>query len=101
MLKHETPLEYELIMSATPKSLFMTPDVILIEAISSTSDDKSFQKPKFKRYLDEYRLNGIYCDRPKTLTPERVQYYETLRHNKIKEYTIGRRAQLKSLIAKK
>lgn len=100
MLKHETPLEYDLIIQSTKKTSFTKPDILIIEAICEASDDKSFQKPKFKRYLEEYREHGIHCDRPKKLTPEREMYYKKLRASKIREYLTGRKRKIKSEIKK-
>lgn len=100
MLKYETPLEYNIIIQSTPKTAFMKPDVEIIEAVCTASDDESFDKPKFKKYLEEYREHGIHCDRPKILTPDREIYYNKLRRNKIRRYTVGKRAELKRLISK-
>jgi len=97
MLKYETPLEFELIMQATKKAVFKKPDINLIEAVCSASDDISFNKAKFKKYLQEYRDHGIHCDRPKVITPERERYYELLRRNKTKAYMVGKKKMLKKL----
>lgn len=98
MLKYETPLEYEIIIRTAPGGVFVKPDADLIQAICSASDDDSFKKPKFKRYLDEYREHGIHCDRPKTLNENRKTYYEKIRLNKIRKYTIGKKIELRKMI---
>lgn len=95
MLKYETPLEYNLIMNASSNSPFPVPDVDIIELITNASDNDSFSKPKFKRYLNEYRENGIVCSRAKILTPERKLFYDRVRKSKIKNFTKGRKSELK------
>lgn len=99
MLKYETPLEYDIIMSSVSSSIpFPQPDVNLIEAVANASDNTSFKKPKFKRYLEEYRENGIICDRAKILTPNRQVYYDKIRLCNLKRFTSGRRVKLKQVI---
>lgn len=44
LLKYETPIEYELIMSSTPKSVFPEPKIKVIEAITLASPNPVFQK---------------------------------------------------------
>lgn len=97
MLKYETPLEYSLIMEGTPRCRFSEPSYDLIKTICETSGDMSFNKKKFKTYLEEYKEQGIYCDRPKKLTPEREAYYNKLKLNKIKTYTSGQKKHLKAI----
>lgn len=99
MLKYETPLEYSIIINSTKKSAFIQPDILVIELVCSASNDVSFDKPKFKRYLEEYREHGIHCDRPKKISQERLAYYDRIRRSKIKTYTIGKRIRLKKMIA--
>lgn len=99
MLKYETPLEYSLIMGAAQsKNPFPAPEIELIEAVCNASDDISFSKSKFKKYLEEYRKNGIHCDRPKLITKRLEHYYSEVRRNKLKAYMSGRRVELKKII---
>lgn len=84
-LRYEAPIEYSVIMVGQPK-VFPEPDIVLIEAVASISDDESFNKKKFKKYLDEYRNNGIYAERAKVLTPDLEKYYKDLRKNKSKRF---------------
>lgn len=86
LLKYETPIEYELIMSSTPKSVFPEPKIKVIEAITLASPNPVFQKNKFYRYLDDYRRNKLCCERAKVLTSKRKAYYERLQMNQIKKY---------------
>lgn len=83
LLKYEAPAVYGIILNMTPKAVFPEPKVELIEQVCRASGDPSLRKPKFFRYLEEYRDMGIYCRRPKRLTPERALYYERLRKKKL------------------
>lgn len=86
LLKYEAPIEYQLIMSSTPKSVFPEPKIKIIEAITLASHNPVFQKNKFFRYLEEYRKNKLYCKRAKVLTSKRKVYYERIQMNQIKRY---------------
>ena len=83
LLKYEAPAVFSIILNLTPRSVFPEPKVELIEQVCRASGDPSLRKPKFFRYLEEYRDMGIYCRRPKRLTPERALYYERLRKKKL------------------
>lgn len=83
LLKYEAPVVYSIILNLTPQSVFPEPKVELIEQVCQASGDPSLRKPKFYRYLEEYRYLGIYCRRPKRLTPERKAYYEKIRKKKL------------------
>ncbi|MCM0239333.1 MULTISPECIES: hypothetical protein [Bacteroidales] len=83
MLKYEAPAVFSIILNLTPRAVFPEPKVELIEQVCRASGDPSLRKPKFFRYLEEYRDMGIYCRRPKRLTPERALYYERLRKKKL------------------
>ncbi|MDR0680282.1 MAG: hypothetical protein LBG15_00295 [Dysgonamonadaceae bacterium] len=43
------------------------------------------EKNKFWRYLKKYAACGLYCKRPKRLTPEREKYYERIRIRKMEK----------------
>ena len=58
------------------------------------SKDPSCGKAKFRRYLDEYRRDGVYCRRGKRLTPERKAYYEGICRRKREEYIRRNRRRL-------
>ena len=83
MLLYETPVVYNIIMQTTPN----TP----------ITEDPSFQKKKFARYLEEYREHGLYCRRGKKLTPERKAYYESVRNQKLKKFISNNRKKIKTL----
>lgn len=78
MLKHEAPLEYNLIVSANNMTTY-PPAADLIEAISYSSDNPLFRKPKFRRCLIEYRKYGLYSGRPKKANANIELYYIKIR----------------------
>lgn len=59
------------------------PPVELIEIVCRASQDSSFKKPKFRRYLEEYARCGLYCHRPKRMTLEREAYYKCINNVKL------------------
>lgn len=85
-LKYEVPVVYDIIMDMTPPAVFPEPPLLLVQRVCKASPDPSLKKAKFFRYLDEYAAWGLYCKRPKLLTPERDAYYEKLRKNKLEIY---------------
>lgn len=86
LLKYEAPAVYGIIMNLTPRAVYPEPKVELVEQVCRASGDPSLRKPKFYRYLEEYRDMGIYCRRPKRLTPERKAYYEKVRKKKLARF---------------
>lgn len=71
-LKHEAPLEYNLIMEVNGSG---APSADFIEAIGYASLNLLFRKPKFRRALIEYRKNGLHIDHPRKSKPETGLYY--------------------------
>ena len=51
MLKHETPVVYTILMNTLARTSCQEPPVELIEVVCRASQDISFEKPKFRRYL--------------------------------------------------
>jgi hypothetical protein len=85
-LKYEVPVVYDVIMQMTPAAVFPEPSLMLVGTVCKASQDPSLTKPKFLRYLDEYEAWGLYCKRPKRLTPEKETYYEGVRQRKLEAY---------------
>ena len=90
MLRYEMPVVYHL----TPARLCATqqpfePDWQVIRSVAEASKDPSCGKAKFRRYLDEYRRDGVYCRRGKRLTPERKAYYEAYAAAREKSISAG------------
>ncbi len=86
MLKYECPSLYEVIIRISPNSETRAPTAQLIELVGQLSDDSSVRKPKFRRYLKEYRKYGLYCHRAQVMTPARAAYYERIRKRKRGKY---------------
>ena len=94
MLRYETPALYDLIFTLTPKKRKIAPPVELISLVCSASGDPAFDKPRFSRYLDEYKQKGLRCGRGKPITPEREAYYEVIRKRKLAIYIEQHRQEI-------
>lgn len=94
MLKHETPVVYGILMNTLIRTSCSEPSVELIEIVCRASRDSSFKKPKFRRYLEEYARHGLYCHRPKCMTPEREIYYTRIRQVKKDKFIYRNRKQI-------
>ena len=78
-----TVLAGALNQKGSSKQLVFEPDWRVIESVARASKDASYRKPKFRRYLEEYSRDGLFCRRGKVLTPRRKAYYEGIRRRKI------------------
>lgn len=96
-LKYEVPVAYDIIMNMTPASPFPEPPLLLIKIICNSSPDPSFKKKKYQRFLDEYARDGLYCRRPKAITPERRKYYESIRKKKMDTFVRKNRERLEQM----
>jgi hypothetical protein len=96
-LKYEVPAVYEAVMQMTPPAVFPEPPLMLIKTVCKASSDPSLKKSKFFRYLDEYEAWGLYCKRPKRLTPEREAYYEGIRKRKLEAYIRQNRERMEEM----
>jgi hypothetical protein len=96
-LKYEVPVVYDVIMKMTPPAAFLEPSPLLVKTVCKSSRDPSLKKSKFRRYLKEYAGCGLYCKRPKRLTPERERYYERIRKRKIEEYIGENRERIEKM----
>lgn len=97
MLRYETPVVFDLIIMLSPQYRKKRPHPDLIVAVCSASNDPAFDKPKFRRYLEDYRQNGLHCKRGKKATPERKRYYERIRRNKLQKYIDEHREEIELL----
>lgn len=94
MLRYEVPVVYDVLMRLLPFSYWPEPPYEVIKAVCAASPDPSLRKSKFLRYLEEYRRTGLYCRRPKRLTPERRVYYQRLRERKLARYIEKHRSRI-------
>lgn len=86
-LKHEAPVEYDLLMNKLCNNRAPTAD--LIEQVGYASLNPLFKKTKFRRALIEYRKYGLYSGKPVTTDPETELFYIQLRrraNEKLKKY---------------
>lgn len=90
------PVVYDIIMDKYKDHRLQHPLPEVIELVSRASKDPTYKKPKFRRCMDEYIANGLYCRRPRKLTPELAAYYETIRKKKMEDYIAGNRKKLKA-----
>lgn len=76
-LKHEAPLEYDIIFNQICGRSAPTAD--LIEQVGYASLNPLFKKPKFRKALIEYRKYGLYCGKPVSSDAKTEMYYIQLR----------------------
>ena len=69
MLRYEMPVVYHLLRHLCAGQQPFEPDWRVVESVARASKDPSYRKPKFRRYLEEYSREGLYCRRGKRLTP--------------------------------
>ena len=93
MLRYEMPVVYFVLKKLCSAQSVFEPDWHVIESVARASKDASYRKPKFRRYLEEYSRNGLFCRRGKVLTPRRKTYYEGICRRKI-EYFIQQNRKL-------
>lgn len=94
MLKYETPVVYGILMNTLIWTSSQEPSTELIEVVCRASRDSSFKKPKFRRYLKEYARYGLYCHRPKRMTPELETYYAHIRKVKKDKFIYRNREKI-------
>lgn len=97
MLRYEVPLVYHLLRIVASRHIRFEPEWEVVKAVCDASDDPSLHKPKFHRYLEEYRQHGVFCRRAKRLTPARRAYYESVRRRKIAQFLTRHREKLTAL----
>lgn len=73
---------------------FPQPTAEVIELICKASKDPTYQKPKFRRAMNEYVAYGIYCKRGKVLTEKRKAYYESVRKKKMEAFIARNREKI-------
>ena len=86
MLRYEMPIVYHILRQLSNSQSPFEPEWWVIDSVAKASKDASYGKPKFRRYLEEYREKGLYCMRGKVLTPKRKVYYESVCKHKTEEF---------------
>ena len=79
-------MEYWLIMKSIPMGEKGVPPAELIEFVGNASLDISFRKPKFKRYLEEYKEKGVFVSYSIQMTQRKARYYEKVNMLKNQAY---------------
>lgn len=97
LLKYEMPVVYDIVMDRYKDMPFPQPQAEVIELICKASKDISYQKPKFRRCMDEYIAWGIYCRRAKVLTEGRKNYYESIRKKKMEAFIARNRQRIEKM----
>lgn len=92
-LKYEVPEVFQLIMQSLPPGRHRAPPLPLIRIVCAASQDPSLRKPKFRRYLELYERDGLYCRRATVMTPEKKPFYDEMRRRKLEKF-IGRNRKL-------
>lgn len=96
MLKYEAPFEYYLLMGDKEHyKRHYAPDHKEIYTLAKSSKNPVFLKPKFEKYLEEYKEFGLYCGRGKYLTRSRVKFYNGMRSKRLYEASKSIIPQLK------
>ena len=71
MLRYEMPIVYGILKQLCGMQTPFEPEWWVIDSVAKASKDVSYKKPKFQRYLNEYKEKGCYCLRGKVMTPKR------------------------------
>ena len=96
-LKYEVPEVFQLIMQSLPPGKYRAPPLPLIRIVCAASKDPSLRKPKFRRYMELYERDGLYCRRATVMTPAKKPFYDEMRRRKLEQF-IGRNRKLISAI---
>lgn len=85
-LKYEVPEVFCLIMSSLPPGKHRAPPPALVRTVCAASRDPSLRKPKFRRYMERYEREGLYCRRATVMTPAKRPFYDGMRRRKLEEF---------------
>lgn len=85
-LKYEVPEVYCLIMQSLPPGRHRAPPLPLIRIVCAASKDPSLRKPKFRRYMELYERDGLYCRRATVMTPAKKPFYDAMRRRKMEKF---------------
>lgn len=85
-LKYEVPEVFQLIMQSLPAGRHRAPPLPLIRIVCAASKDPSLRKPKFRRYMELYERDGLYCRRATVMTPAKKPFYDEMRRRKLEKF---------------
>lgn len=100
-LKYEVPVIYDILVNLTPPMPIFEPPYLLIRKVCASSSDPSLKKPKFERYLQEYKQCGLYCRRAVKLTPVKAAYYKGIRERKLQQFILKNQMKINHMLKKK
>ena len=93
-LKYEVPVVYGILENLTPPGPFFEPPYLLVKKVCEASSDTSLKKPKFMRYLQEYKRTGLFCHKPIKITPVKEAYYKGIRDKKMHRFIQQNRSRI-------
>lgn len=96
-LKYEVPEVFCLIMHSLPPGKYRAPPLPLIRIVCAASKDPSLRKPKFRRYLELYERDGLYCRRATVMTPAKKPFYNEMRRHKLEKYICRNRKLISAI----
>ena len=70
-------------MQSLPAGKHRAPPPPLVRMVCVASKDPSLRKPKFRRYLEAYERDGLYCHRPTRMTAAKKPFYDEMRRRKL------------------
>ena len=96
-LKYEIPEVFQLIMQSLPAGRHRAPPLPLIRIVCSASKDPSLRKPKFRRYMELYERDGLYCRRATVMTPAKKPFYDEMRRRKLEKFICRNRKLISAI----
>lgn len=73
-------------MQSLPAGRHRAPPLPLIRIVCAASKDPSLRKPKFRRYMELYERDGLYCRRATVMTPAKKPFYDEMRRRKLEKF---------------
>lgn len=96
-LKYEVPEVFQLIMQSLPAGKHRAPPLPLIRIVCAASKDPSLRKPKFRRYMELYERDGLYCRRATVMTPAKKPFYDEMRRRKLEKFICRNRKLISAI----
>ena len=96
-LKYEVPEVFQLFMQSLPAGRHRVPPLPLIRIVCAASKDPSLRKPKFRRYMELYERDGLYCRRATVMTPAKKPFYDEMRRRKLEKFICRNRKLISTI----